>query len=81
MSPYVSPPSLPLSPKRYTADIVLPYVLHFGTEEQKQRYIPAACAGKCITALAMTEPGAGSDLQVRGGPSASQPASLLRADV
>ncbi|EGD81838.1 long-chain specific acyl-CoA dehydrogenase [Salpingoeca rosetta] len=45
------------------SDIVLPYIHHYGTEEQKQKYLPDACAGKCITAIAMTEPGAGSDLQ------------------
>ena len=45
------------------SDIVLPYIHHYGTEEQKQRYLPGACAGDIITAIAMTEPGAGSDLQ------------------
>jgi alkylation response protein AidB-like acyl-CoA dehydrogenase len=44
-------------------DIVLPYLLDLGTEEQKQRWVPGACAGELIGAIAMTEPGAGSDLQ------------------
>ncbi|MEV7344483.1 acyl-CoA dehydrogenase family protein [Streptomyces sp. NPDC093544] len=44
-------------------DIVLPYFLDLGTEEQKRRWVPGMCAGETITAIAMTEPGAGSDLQ------------------
>ncbi|WP_329342968.1 acyl-CoA dehydrogenase family protein [Streptomyces sp. NBC_01352] len=44
-------------------DIVLPYLLDLGTEEQKRRWLPGICAGETITAIAMTEPGAGSDLQ------------------
>jgi long-chain-acyl-CoA dehydrogenase len=44
-------------------DIVLPYLLDLGTEEQKQRWVPGMCTGESITAIAMTEPGAGSDLQ------------------
>ncbi len=43
--------------------IVAPYILHYGTEEQKQRWLPGMCSGKYVTAIAMTEPGAGSDLQ------------------
>ena len=43
-------------------DIVAPYIVHYGSEEQKQKYLPAMCAGDCISAIAMTEPGAGSDL-------------------
>ncbi len=43
--------------------IVAPYVLHYGTEAQKQRWLPGMCAGEIIGAIAMTEPGAGSDLQ------------------
>jgi acyl-CoA dehydrogenase len=43
--------------------IVAPYLLHYGTEEQKQRWLPKMCAGEFITAIAMTEPGTGSDLQ------------------
>ena len=44
------------------SEIVAPYLMHYGTEEQKQTYLPAMCAGDCIGAIAMTEPGAGSDL-------------------
>lgn len=43
-------------------DITLPYFLHLGTEEQKQRWLPGICSGELICAIAMTEPGAGSDL-------------------
>ena len=43
--------------------IVAPYILHYGTEEQKERWLPGICSGKFVTAIAMTEPGAGSDLQ------------------
>jgi acyl-CoA dehydrogenase len=45
------------------SDIVAPYILHLGTEHQKQKYLPRMARGKCIGAIAMTEPGAGSDLQ------------------
>ena len=44
-------------------DIVVPYLLHYGTEEQKKKWIPKACSGDLVTAIAMTEPGTGSDLQ------------------
>jgi acyl-CoA dehydrogenase len=43
--------------------IVAPYILHYGTEEQKRRWLPKMCTGELVTAIAMTEPGAGSDLQ------------------
>jgi alkylation response protein AidB-like acyl-CoA dehydrogenase len=43
-------------------NIVLPYLLHYATEEQKQRWLPPIVRGEIITAVAMTEPGAGSDL-------------------
>jgi long-chain-acyl-CoA dehydrogenase len=42
--------------------IVLPYILHFGTAEQQQRWLPPMVSGAAITAIAMTEPAAGSDL-------------------
>ncbi len=43
--------------------IVVPYVLHYGSEEQKRRWLPRLVTGQLIGAIAMTEPGAGSDLQ------------------
>lgn len=43
-------------------DIVVPYFTQYGTEEQKKRWLPKCVSGECITAIAMTEPGAGSDL-------------------
>uniref|UniRef100_B0T299 Acyl-[acyl-carrier-protein] dehydrogenase MbtN n=1 Tax=Caulobacter sp. (strain K31) TaxID=366602 RepID=B0T299_CAUSK len=43
--------------------IVAPYIFHYGTEEQKQRWLPRLCTGELVGAIAMTEPGAGSDLQ------------------
>lgn len=43
--------------------IVAPYILHYGTEEQKRRWLPRMATGELIGAIAMTEPGAGSDLQ------------------
>ena len=43
-------------------DIVAPYLLGYGTEEQKRRWLPGMAAGTAIAALAMTEPGAGSDV-------------------
>jgi alkylation response protein AidB-like acyl-CoA dehydrogenase len=42
--------------------IVLPYILHFGAAEQQQRWLPPMVRGETITAIAMTEPAAGSDL-------------------
>jgi alkylation response protein AidB-like acyl-CoA dehydrogenase len=44
-------------------DIIAPYLLNLTTEEQKQRWLPKFCSGEMITAIAMTEPGTGSDLQ------------------
>ncbi|MYL69445.1 acyl-CoA dehydrogenase [Halobacillus litoralis] len=43
-------------------DIVVPYLEAYGTEEQKKKWLPKCTTGECITAIAMTEPGAGSDL-------------------
>ena len=43
--------------------IVAPYLLHYGTEDQKRRWLPKMVTGELITAIAMTEPGTGSDLQ------------------
>ncbi|HUP90870.1 MAG TPA: acyl-CoA dehydrogenase family protein [Solimonas sp.] len=45
------------------SDIVCPYISHLGSEEQKKKYIPKMVSGECVGAIAMTEPGAGSDLQ------------------
>lgn len=45
------------------SDIVAPYILHYGNEEQKQYYLPKLGSGELVTAIAMTEPGTGSDLQ------------------
>jgi len=44
-------------------DVIVPYVSSLGTEEQKQRWLPGLVSGELISAVAMTEPGAGSDLQ------------------
>ncbi|NUZ08593.1 acyl-CoA dehydrogenase family protein [Piscinibacter koreensis] len=45
------------------SDIVAPYILAYGSEEQKRRWLPPMARGEVIGAIAMTEPGAGSDLQ------------------
>jgi alkylation response protein AidB-like acyl-CoA dehydrogenase len=44
-------------------DIIVPYLSSLGTDEQKRRWLPGCVSGEIITAIAMTEPGAGSDLQ------------------
>ena len=44
------------------SNIIVPYIDSFGGEEQKKRWLPGCVTGEIITALAMTEPGAGSDL-------------------
>ncbi len=44
------------------SDVVVPYIYSFGTEEQKRRWLPGCASGDIITAVAMTEPEAGSDL-------------------
>ncbi|MCF6293381.1 MAG: acyl-CoA dehydrogenase family protein, partial [Robiginitomaculum sp.] len=43
--------------------IVAPYILHYGTEEQKRNWLPRMATGELVGAIAMTEPGTGSDLQ------------------
>lgn len=43
-------------------DICIPYLLHYGTDEQKARFLPKMVSGELITAIAMTEPNTGSDL-------------------
>ncbi|AIY42759.1 Butyryl-CoA dehydrogenase [Collimonas arenae] len=45
------------------SDIVAPYLLRYGSEELKQAWLPKMAAGTAITAIAMSEPGTGSDLQ------------------
>ena len=45
------------------SEIAAPYILHIGTEEQKQHWIPRMVSGEVVGAIGMTEPGAGSDLQ------------------
>ena len=44
------------------SDIIVPYIEAFGSEEQKHRWLPGCATGELITAIAMTEPGTGSDL-------------------
>ena len=44
-------------------EIVAPYLLHYGTEAQKQHYLPKLASGAMVGAIAMSEPAAGSDLQ------------------
>jgi acyl-CoA dehydrogenase len=44
------------------SDICMPYLVHYGSQEQKERYLAPAISGDCILAIAMTEPGTGSDL-------------------
>ncbi len=44
-------------------DIVVPYIYAFGNDEQKERWVPGCVSGEIISALAMTEPNAGSDVQ------------------
>ena len=45
------------------SEIVAPYILHYGTEAQKQKYLPKLVSGEMVGAIAMSEPAAGSDLQ------------------
>lgn len=45
------------------SDIVMPYILHYGSEAIKKKWLPRMVSGQSISAIAMTEPGAGSDLQ------------------
>jgi alkylation response protein AidB-like acyl-CoA dehydrogenase len=44
------------------SSITAPYIVAYGTEEQKQKYLPKAASGECLLAIGMTEPGGGSDL-------------------
>ncbi len=45
------------------SDIVVNYLISYGSEEQKRQWLPRLVSGETITAIAMTEPGVGSDLQ------------------
>jgi alkylation response protein AidB-like acyl-CoA dehydrogenase len=45
------------------SEIVAPYLLHYGTEAQKKKFLPKLASGELISAIAMSEPAAGSDLQ------------------
>ena len=45
------------------SEIVAPYILHYGTPEQKAKYLPLLASGEMVGAIAMSEPAAGSDLQ------------------
>ncbi len=45
------------------SEIVAPYILHYGTEAQKAKYLPRMASGELVGAIAMSEPAAGSDLQ------------------
>ncbi|MGX5651556.1 acyl-CoA dehydrogenase family protein [Hydrogenophaga borbori] len=45
------------------SEIVAPYILHYGTEAQKRKYLPRLASGEMVGAIAMSEPAAGSDLQ------------------
>ena len=45
------------------SEIVAPYILHYGTPEQKSKYLPKLASGEMVGAIAMSEPAAGSDLQ------------------
>jgi acyl-CoA dehydrogenase len=44
------------------SDIIMPYLITYGSEEQKRRYLPGAVSGDILLGIAMTEPGTGSDL-------------------
>ncbi|WP_245993617.1 acyl-CoA dehydrogenase family protein [Nocardioides immobilis] len=48
---------------RVHTDICVPYLLHHASEEQQRRWLPSMCAGSTVVALALSEPGAGSDLK------------------
>jgi acyl-CoA dehydrogenase len=48
---------------RVQTDICMPYFLEYATEEQRERWLPGLAAGRLVTAIAITEPGAGSDMK------------------
>jgi acyl-CoA dehydrogenase len=45
------------------SDIVAPYLLKYGTDAQKKKYLPQMVTGKIITSIGMTDPNCGSDLK------------------
>ncbi len=47
---------------RTQLEVILPYFLHYANEEQRKRWFPGLADGTLLTAVAMTEPGTGSDL-------------------
>ncbi|MCK5756428.1 MAG: acyl-CoA dehydrogenase family protein, partial [Mycobacterium sp.] len=51
-----------LSTVRTQLEVILPYFLHYANAEQRERWFPGLAAGTLLTAIAMTEPGTGSDL-------------------
>ena len=51
-----------LSTVRTQLEVILPYFLHYANAEQRERWFPGLAAGTLLTAVAMTEPGTGSDL-------------------
>jgi hypothetical protein len=51
-----------LSTVRTQLDVILPYFLHYANDEHRERWFPVLAAGTLLTAVAMTEPGTGSDL-------------------
>lgn len=53
----------PLSDFSVHSDVCAGYLLHYGTEEQKRTWLPRMVSGEAVCAIAMTEPGTGSDLQ------------------
>ena len=62
------------------SEIVAPYILHYGTPEQKQRYLPRLASGELVGAIAMSEPAAGSDLQGIKATALRQPDGSYRLD-
>ena len=60
------------------SEIVAPYILHYGTLEQKQRLLPRLASGELVGAIAMSEPAAGSDLQGIKSTAIGQPDGSFR---
>jgi len=54
---------LAMGGQRVHTDICMPYFLEYATEEQRQRWLPGLASGRYVTAIAITEPGAGSDMK------------------